>query len=99
MFEEPASRPIWCGLVRRLVDQNSQEAQCPEAKAAVEKDLKGLREKAVWNEGKVREFEDVQRDSSIKDALFGRIVGILGVTHAEMAAKDQKWKASGANPA
>lgn len=54
----------------------------------------GRRVARSWHavgESKVREFVDVQRDSSIKDALFGRIFGIL--KHAEMAPEDQKFKA------
>lgn len=53
-----------------------------------------MRANIVWNESKVREHRDVQRDASIKDALFGRIFGILGVKHSEMGLEHHKRKAN-----
>lgn len=66
--------------------QRSQEA-------AIDKELSRLREKLVGNESKVPELRGIERGPEVKDALFDRIFGILGVKRAEIGAELQKRKA------
>ena len=62
----------------------SEEARLPEAKAAELKELKGHAERGTWDLSTVREHFDLMRDPTQKEAMIGRVFGILGCRNAEM---------------
>lgn len=76
----------------RIVKPKSAEGRSDVAQKAIKKEPGGPRANTVWHEETVREMDDARRDKNLTEARFGRIFGILGVKHAELADK-QVWKA------
>ena len=79
------------GLVTRVVDRRSREAQDPDAMEAVEIEVQNLKRKAALD------FERMLRKSviiqNIQNAEFVRGMMILGVKHEELGREYRKWKA------
>ena len=80
-------------LVYRGVKLDSQEADCPEAQAAIEKEISNMTDKTFDSYCNVREKYDVSR--ACPDALFVYAHLLIGVKHAEVTTSGERpiWKA------
>ena len=80
-------------MVYRGVKLDSHEAQCPEAEAAIEKEINNMTNKTFDSYDNVQEKHDVTR--ACPDALFVYSHLLLGVKHTEVTAGGQPpiWKA------
>ncbi|CAK0824602.1 unnamed protein product, partial [Prorocentrum cordatum] len=86
----PPSLPSWCFLIARLVNMRSQEAKTDKAKAAIEAELEGHRNRGTWDMSKVRSLSDWMADGSYSDVVVGRVFVILGCMNSEMA--EDQWR-------
>ena len=80
--------PLWCSMITRSISLKSEEANLPEVKAAMQKELKGHAERGTWDLSTVREHSDLMRDPTQKEAMIGRVFGILGCRNAEMLGSE-----------
>ena len=70
--------PIWCSLITRAVTPKSAEARCEGAAKAIKKELSNMDSKKVWDTGEVYSLTDILRYPKIPEAMFGRVLSILG---------------------
>ena len=87
------SLPLWCAMVTRTISLMSEEAQEPEAKEAVAKEVAYHVERGTWDFSRVRELSEWMRDDAYSEVLVGRVLGTLGVKFAEMAKSGRKFRA------
>lgn len=83
---------VWPSLVTRQIPLNSEEGRSAKAVAAREKELAGHRRRGTWDEGAVREYGDLLRDPTKKEAMIGRAFGILGNKHDDLPEDQQEMK-------
>ena len=92
----PASKPsmpLWCAMVTRTISLKCEEAQEPEAKEAVAKEVGYHVERGTWDLSRVRELSEWMRDDAYSEVLVGRLFVTLGVKFAEMAKSERKFRA------
>ena len=87
------SLPLWCAMVTRTISLKSEEAQEPEAKEAVAKEVAYHVERGTWDLLRVRELSEWMRDDAYSEVLVGRVFVTLGVKFAEMAKSERKFPA------
>ena len=87
------SLPLWCAMVTRTISLKSEEAQEPEAKEAVAKEVAYHVERGTWDLLRVRELSEWMRDDAYSEVLVGRVFVTLGVKFAEMAKSERKFRA------
>ncbi|CAK0884153.1 unnamed protein product [Prorocentrum cordatum] len=80
----PPTMPLWCCLITRLVNMKSQEAKTDKAKAAIEAELEGHRNRGTWDMSRVRSLKDWMAGDSYKDVVVSRVFVILGCKSSEM---------------
>ena len=72
----PASKPsmpLWCAMVTRTISLMCDEAQEPEAKESVAKEVAG-----TWELSRVRELSEWMRDDAYTEVLVRTLVFDLG---------------------
>ena len=72
----PASKPnmpLWCAMVTRTISLKCEEAQEPEAKEAVTKEVGYHVERGAWDLSRVRELSEWMRDDAYSKVLVGRL--------------------------
>ena len=74
-----------------------EEAQEPEAKEAVAKEVACHVERGTWNPLRVRELSEWMRDDAHSEVLVGRVFVTLGVKFAEMAKSERKFRVRAEN--
>ena len=85
--------PLWCALVAHVVNLGSTEAKCDGAGAALDKERNGIMDLGTFDMEHPRVYGDLMRDSKIDEAMFGRVIPILG-NKTEMDDDSQHdWKA------
>ena len=92
----PASKPsmpVWCAMVTRTISLKCEEAQEPEAKEAVAKEVGYHVERGTWDLARVRELSEWMRDDAYSEMLVGRLFVTLGVMFAELAKSERKFRA------
>eukprot|EP00959_Pyramimonas_sp_CCMP1952_P229452 4797372-Pyramimonas_sp.AAC.1 len=72
-------------MVPRGGKLDSHEAKCPEAEAAIEKDIHNMTNKTFDSYDNVQEKQDIM--SAYPDALFVYSHLLLGVKHAEVTTE------------
>ena len=90
----PASKPsmpLWCAMVTRTISLKCKEAQEPEAKEAVAKEVAYHVERGTWDLSRVRELSDWMRYDAYTEVLLGRLFVTLVVKFA--AKSEQKFRA------
>ena len=92
------SLPLWCAMMTRTISLKSEEAQEPEAKKAVAKEVAHHVERCTWDLLRVRELSsEWMRDDACSEVLVGRVFVTLGVNFAEMAKSERKFWARAEN--
>ena len=92
----PASKPsmpLWCAMLTRTISLMCEEAQEPEAKEAMAKEVAYYVERGTWDISRVRELSGWMRDDAYTEVLVGRLFVALGVKFAELAKSEQKFRA------
>ena len=92
----PASKPsmpLWCAMVTRTISLKCEEAQEPEAKEVVAKEVAYHVERGTWDLSRVRELSEWMRDDAYTEVLVGRLFVTLGVKFAELAKSERKFRA------
>ena len=84
-------------MVTRTISLKSEEAQEPEAKEAVAKEVGYHVERGTWDLLRVRELSEWMRDDAYSEVLVGRLFVTLGVKFAEMAKSERKFRARAEN--
>ena len=84
---------LWCAMVTRTISLKCEEAQEPEAKEAVAKEVGYHVERGTWDFSRVRELSEWMRDDAYSEVLVGRLFVTLGVKFAELAKFERKFRA------
>ena len=87
------SMPLWCAMVTRTISLKCEEAQEPEAKKAVAKEVGYHVERGTWDLSRVRELSEWMRDDAYSEVLVGRLFVTFGVKFAELAKSERKFRA------
>ena len=69
-----------------------EEAQEPEAKEAVAKEVGHHDERGTWDLSRVRDLSEWMRDDAYSEVLVGRLFVTLGVKFAEIAKSERKFR-------
>ena len=80
-------------MVTRTISLKCEEAQEPEAKEAVAKEVGYHVERGTWDLSRVRELSEWMRDDAYSEVLVGRLFVTLGVKFAELAKSERKFRA------
>ena len=91
--DQSPNRPLWCSLVTRIVNMNSNEARCKGAQDAIDKERDGIMSRGTFDMDHPRELADLMADRTVNEAMVGRVFCILGKRNAEMTEEHQSWKA------
>ena len=92
----PASKPsmpLWCAMVTRTISLKCEEAQEPEAKEAVAKEVGYHVERGTWDLLRVHELSEWMWDDAYTEVLVGRLFVTLGVKFPELAKSERKFRA------
>ena len=79
--DDPTLSGIWNAPVTRIIATSSEEFRSAGCQAALHKELSTLRERRVWDEETVCEWQDAARQGT---ACVGRVFAIMGEKHAEV---------------
>ena len=82
---------LWNALVTKTFHAGDPITRSPEAKAALDSELKRLRDIGTWDESTVLEGSESKKLHP--DGHFARIFAVYGIKHYEMDPKFHKWKA------
>ena len=85
--------PLWCALITRVVKPKSVEARCEGATNTIRKELSNMDSKKVWDTGEVYSMKDILDNPAIPEAMFGRVLSILGIKNVELGDDQKLWKA------
>ena len=87
---EPPRMPLWCSMVARTISLKSEEGRSGTTKKAIEKEKAGLEKRETYDFGTVRSYRDWLEDSSITEAIIGRVLVILGMKNSEFEATSRE---------
>ena len=93
VVHQPASMPLWCCLITRVVAPKSPEAQSPGAVKAVKDEVASHMERGTWDMSRVRELRDWMNDPHYTEVMVGRVFVTLGLKDAE--TEQARWRARG----
>eukprot|EP00972_Heterocapsa_arctica_P089925 13266505-Heterocapsa_arctica.AAC.1 len=80
-----ANRPLWCGLLTRLIKPSSDEFKSPPCQDSQSDEKTKLEKKEVWDDySTVREWGSVSSDPAFVEATVARVFVIMGLKNEEM---------------
>jgi len=87
----PASLPLWCCLITRLIAPGSKEARSDEALAATRAEVAAHVKRGTWDITRVRELSAWMADPAYTEVVVGRAFVTLGIKDAESGT--HRWRA------